>query len=171
MLAFLGRIESTGDPICIKFVRHYSLEAHKLCESFGCAPTLRGFERIPDDWFMVVMDSPPKGYVSLYDRTTISQSVLANISHQLKRFHEVGFVFGNVCDTNILVSRDHSKKFMMTDFDLAGKIGVIQYPLSFHVDGKGIWRPDDVEGGDLIQAEHDLAMLNHIANSHQEKVM
>jgi len=169
-LLFFGRIEGTGDPICIKFLPHYSPEAHKLCESFGCAPTLRGFERIPGDWFIAVMDRPPNNYVSLNDGT-VSQSVLANISHQLKRFHEEGFVYGNISDTNIWVSRDDSKKFMMTDFDLAGKVGIVRYPLGLDVDGKGIWRPDDVRGGELIRAEHDLAMLNHIAGSYQEKVL
>src|ERR1700732_1646428 len=53
-LIFRGR--DGGDDICIKFVRRYSKDAHLKCASLGFAPTLRGFQSIPGEWYMVIMD-------------------------------------------------------------------------------------------------------------------
>lgn len=50
-LLFFGTLPD-NEKICVKFVRRYSVEAHNICASMGCAPTLRSFERIEGGWFM-----------------------------------------------------------------------------------------------------------------------
>jgi len=48
--------QDANDQVCVKFVRSYSMGAHQWCGEMGFAPQLRGFERLPGGWFMVVMD-------------------------------------------------------------------------------------------------------------------
>lgn len=54
-LAFSSKTDK-GEDICIKFVTHYSKEAHEICASRGIAPRLRGYEMLRGGWQMVVMD-------------------------------------------------------------------------------------------------------------------
>ena len=50
---------------------------------------------------------------------------------------------------------------MIVDFDWAGRLGVVRYPMN--VNRVEIWRPDGVVDEDLIQAQHDLSMLEHMS--------
>jgi hypothetical protein len=59
-LVFFGIEETT--PICIKFVRRYSSEAHTFCASRGFAPELKGFDKLPGGWYMVVMEDISNTY-------------------------------------------------------------------------------------------------------------
>ena len=54
-LVFFGIEETT--PICIKFVRRYSSEAHLFCASRRFAPKLKGFNKLAGSWYMVVMEN------------------------------------------------------------------------------------------------------------------
>ena len=59
-LVFFGIEETT--PICIKFVRRYSSEAHLFCASRGFAPKLKGFDKLAGGWYMVVMENISDDY-------------------------------------------------------------------------------------------------------------
>src|SRR5713226_5686529 len=52
-LLFAART-TEGENICVKFVRHYSKDAHQLCASGDFAPALKGFESLPGGWYMVI---------------------------------------------------------------------------------------------------------------------
>ncbi|KIK78612.1 hypothetical protein PAXRUDRAFT_16777 [Paxillus rubicundulus Ve08.2h10] len=157
-LLFFGSLAST-DAICIKFVRRYSQQVHLRCASMGCAPALLGFESIPGGWFMVVMDALPSDYVCL-DNFQASDGCLGRIKDQLIQLHGDGFVHGDIRSTNIVVSKDETK-FMILDFDWAGKFGETRYPMN--VNTTEIHRPEGVIDGALIHAGHDIAMLDFIA--------
>ncbi|KAH0834040.1 hypothetical protein J3R83DRAFT_11293 [Lanmaoa asiatica] len=162
-LLFFGTSD-TETPICIKFVRHYSRDAHRHCAQSGFAPTLRGYEQIPGGWFMVVMDELV-GYKSLDDWTDrLPKPAFEEIRNQLNRLHNGDFVHGDVRDVNIMVREGTSMtlQFMIIDFDWAGKINVARYPP--YVNRKGIDRPDDAIDGELILAAHDHWMLENIIN-------
>ncbi|KAF9234386.1 hypothetical protein BU15DRAFT_52671 [Melanogaster broomeanus] len=156
-LVFFGSLVSTDD-ICIKFVRRYSQQVHLRCASMGCAPALLGFECIPGGWFMVVMHALPSDYVCL-DSFQASGGCLGRIRDQLIQLHRDGFVHGDIRSTNIMVLKDETK-FMILDFDWAGKIGETRYPMNVNTE---IYRPEGAIDGALIQAGHDIAMLDFIA--------
>jgi len=157
-LVFFG-IAGT-DEICIKYVKdHYPVDAHQACTSLGCAPVLLACEKLAGNWLMVVM-SALSNYSMLYHcrgRYRLPRSLFVDMSKQLKNFHSAGFVHGDIRDTNIMVSPDR-KKFMIIDFDWAGKLGLVRYPLNVN---KTIWRPDGMNSGEPIKAEHDMAMLKY----------
>ncbi|KAF9231109.1 hypothetical protein BU15DRAFT_56568 [Melanogaster broomeanus] len=160
-LVFFGSLVNTDnvDDVCIKFVRRYSPEVHSRCASMQCAPALRGFEAIPGGWHMVVMDALPSDYLSL-DNLQPSTDCLSRIKVQLVQLHQEGYVHGDIRSTNIMVSKDESR-FMFVDFDWAGRIGEIRYPMN--VNRTDIERPEGAVDGALIQAGHDIAMLISIA--------
>ncbi|KAF9222785.1 hypothetical protein BS17DRAFT_782582 [Gyrodon lividus] len=162
-LIFFGTLVedlATEIPICIKFVRRYSREAHLCCAQSGFAPTLRGFGPIPGGWFMVVMDELV-GYKSLADLTDrLPKSVFEAIRIQLNQLHSGGFVHGDVRDANIMVRKAAGGTFelMIIDFDWAGEVNAARYPP--YVNRNGIDRPDDADDGELILAVHDHWMLD-----------
>ncbi|KAF8422596.1 hypothetical protein L210DRAFT_3571233 [Boletus edulis BED1] len=164
-LLFKGTLDDKK-RIYIKFVRHYSKYAHLACASLGCAPTLHGFEVIPGGWFMVIMDDLEEDYIRFCDYTDIyghppTAELIDNITNALRQLHERGYVHGDVRETNILVSRVDKTKFVLVDFDWAGKIKEVRYPMNVNRT-ENLWRPDGAVDGALIMPEHDMAMLHDI---------
>lgn len=51
---------------------------------------------------------------------------------------------------------------MFVDFDWAGKIGEVRYPLNVY---RKIWLPPGVSDGALIKVQHDMDMLELIISS------
>ncbi|KAF8548570.1 hypothetical protein OG21DRAFT_1448999 [Imleria badia] len=165
-LVFFGTL--AGNPtirICIKFARRYSKEAHLHCAGLGFAPKLRGFEVLPGGWYMIVMDHLV-GYDVLADLPhthRLPRSAVEAIGTQLKTLHARQMVHGDIRDTNVLVKKDNRTKLMLVDFDWAGVEGVVRYPP--YVNYTDIQRPRDARDGQLIEAAHDLEMLNDIAET------
>ncbi|KAI5995839.1 hypothetical protein F5J12DRAFT_855433 [Pisolithus orientalis] len=161
-LIFFGALigESGSEvPICIKFVRRYSREAHEHCAKLGFAPTLRGCETIPGGWFMVVMDDL-QGYDTLDDVPNLPESVFSEIESKLATLHAAGFAHGDIRDTNIMVKREDRTTFMIIDFDWAGKINVVKYPP--YVNFVDIKRPGSARDGMPILKADDEWMLKQI---------
>ncbi|KIN98312.1 hypothetical protein M404DRAFT_31482 [Pisolithus tinctorius Marx 270] len=154
-LIFFGTL--AGEPLCIKFVRHYSMEVHLFSASRGRAPALRGFDVLHGGWYMVVMDSLD-GYKQLCD-VDPPPLVFERIRTHLDELHYHGYVHGDVRSMNIMVSGSDMTEFMFVDFDWAGKIGEVRYPLNVN---REIWRPPGVSDGALIKAQHDMDMLELI---------
>jgi serine/threonine protein kinase len=162
-LIFFGTLNE-GDaevPICIKFVQAYSQDAHMHCADAGVAPKLRGFEQLPGGWYMAVMDRLV-GYDVLADLPIelIPQSVFVGIGNQLKTLHAQKLVHGDIRDTNILLKSTDRTKFMIIDFDWAGKEDIVRYPA--FVNYTQIQRPDDARDGLPIKASHDDDMLGFL---------
>lgn len=158
-LIFFGEL-SNGQRVCIKFVRKYSKDAHLCCAALGCAPTLYGFETLPGGWFMVVMDAIGDDYVKLCD-TNPTRSALERVRECLVRLHRENYVHGDVRSSNIVVCQSDMNKVIVLDFDWAGKIGEVKYPMNVNR-AWDLWRPEGAVDGGLITAEHDMEMLGCI---------
>ncbi|KAI6114626.1 hypothetical protein EDD16DRAFT_1114208 [Pisolithus croceorrhizus] len=161
-LVFFGTESAEGsavvDRICIKFTRRYSPAAHEYCASMGCAPALRGFEKIPGGWFMVVMDDLSNDY-EILERMRVPVLTKSLIRTKLVEFHKAGFVHGDIRDINIMVSKSDNTQFRIIDFDWAGIAGEAKYPAFLNPE---VWRPEGATDGKIILAEHDDAMLNAV---------
>jgi serine/threonine protein kinase len=72
--------------------------------------------------------------------------------------HNARMVHGNIRDTNLLVRVDGTFGIKILDFDLAGHVGVVRYPIN--VNRVGIQRSMTASDGELVMAEHDLEMLD-----------
>jgi len=158
-LLFVGRL-SDERTVCIKFVRRYSDEAHKCCAQLGFAPQLVGFESLPGGWSMVIMDWLDSDEWSPLDETEITRGDIDTLKSNIILFHQRGYGHGDLRGTNILVSKSGPKHYMIVDFDWAGKLGFVRYPMN--VNKVDIWRPDSVTDEALIMADHDVEMLDHL---------
>jgi hypothetical protein len=163
-LLFIGTLQ-TGKRICIKFVRHYSDKAHAFCASMEFAPALIGFERLPGGWYMVVMDAIDQDYENLH-QAPHGTPVPHGITEKIVSLHQAGFVHGDIRDTNVMVRKDGEMGFMLVDFDWAGEIGVVRYPMNVNR-AENLWRPDGASDGNVITAHHDIQMLEKmLLNTH-----
>ena len=156
-LLFFGKL-SDGHDICIKFTRRYSQEAHSFCSSIRAAPELLGFQPIVGGWFMVVMDLIADCLE--FHESSPNPKILDDLQDILSRLHGEGFVHGDIRDTNIMVL-EGGERLMLVDFDWAGKVGEVRYPMNVYR-GERLWRPDGACGGELITAEHDIQMLENL---------
>ena len=178
-LIFFGETvgDVAGSKICMKFVRHYSPQAHEFCASKGNAPKLIAYNSLPGGWNLVVMDAldidndcfpqRPGSYrllseISLSDRQPLKETITSLI-RELHN-HNDGYVHGDLRDTNFVVRDD--KHFMLLDFDWAGPIQKTHYPM--YVNREDIRRPDGAWDGQKIVAEHDLDMLSYLFHPEQD---
>ena len=143
--------------ICIKFVRHYSKDAHALCACKGFAPLLKGFEQLPGGWYMVVMEMIGQDYYCL-SNFPYHYPHYRDIMRTLISLHQEGYVHGDIRHTNIMVKTDGAQGFKLVDFDWSGRIGQVRYPMNVYRSQR-LWRPLGAVDGQLIQADHDTKML------------
>jgi hypothetical protein len=164
-LIFFGKTDKNED-ICIKFVRSYSKDVHLRLALMGCAPVLRGFETIPGGWFMVVMDMLDGSY-QRFDLLLPGPELYESVMETVVSLHQKGFVHGDLRDTNIWVNGNCNERspsaFMLVDFDWSGVIGQVRYPMNMYV-GPDLRRPGGAFDGELILAEHDVAMVDIMFN-------
>jgi serine/threonine protein kinase len=157
-LVFCGK--AAGNLICIKFARQYSKETHLECTSLGFAPALRGFETLAGGWSMVVMDYLGDEY-ELLANSPVQASFLPEVREKVISLHQLGYVHGDIRTTNIMVKKSGEPGVMFIDFDWAGIIGTVRYPMN--VNTEEIKRPDGAIDGELIVAEHDMAMVDFLS--------
>ncbi|KAG1851653.1 hypothetical protein F4604DRAFT_1592308, partial [Suillus subluteus] len=155
-----------GNKICIKFVKHYSPEAHEFCASKGNAPKLIAYNSLHGGWKMVIMDAldidntqrpgsyRPLSAMAVLDRLPLKEAITSLI----EELHNAGYVHGDLRDTNFVVGDDN--QFMLFDFDWAGLIEEARYPM--YVNRTDIRRPEGARDGQKILAKHDLEMLKYL---------
>ncbi len=112
---------------------------------------------------MVVMDAIDEDYAELNTQPP-TPLIVDGIEAKIIELHQQGFVHGDIRDTNVLVRKDGMKGFMLVDFDWAGKIGDVRYPMNVNW-GDDLWRPEGARDGKLILPDHDLEMLRHMLNT------
>jgi serine/threonine protein kinase len=124
-LLFAAQTADSDETLCIKFVRHYSKDVHTFCASEGFGPTLKGFEKLPGGWYMVVMEMSGEDYCRLMDFPP-PYPHLDNITGKLTSLHQANYVHGDVRNTNIMVKMDGNQGFKLLDFDWSGRIGEVR---------------------------------------------
>jgi hypothetical protein len=167
-LIFYGKtvgLRDAGKPLFIKFVRRYSKAAHECCALQGYAPTLYGFEEVAGGWYMVVMEKLDQRYSLYHDihsnSNTISnehrQQIRDALSKCVDKLHSSEMVHGDIRDSNLLIRTDDTSDIKLIDFDWAGEVNVVRYPMN--VNCTDIRRPDTAYDGELVTKEHDLDMI------------
>ena len=153
-LVFFGSTDHE-EKICIKFARTYSEAVHLKCAYNGHAPALKGFQRLAGGWYMIVMEDLRDSH-----RNDITKQRLDHVKNLLMELHQDGYAHGDIRSSNILVG-DAEDEFVLLDFDWAGEIGTARYPMNLNR-SENLWRPEGARDGQLILAEHDIAMLEFL---------
>ena len=117
--------------IVVKFVHHYGLDVHKYLASEDMAPSVLHTEFLPGGWMVVVMDYVDgESPVSL--QTDSDKIKFDEFMNKLKgALRRKNFVHGDLRSPNIIKCED---KFMVVDFDWAGKNGEVKYPVTINMD-------------------------------------
>jgi hypothetical protein len=156
-LVFQCKAVANGSLLCVKFVRSYSKEAHLKSASLAFAPPLRGFQSIGGDWFMVVMDWVGIEY-QLLDESPMKEQFFSEVKDKLALLHQAGYVHGDIRPSNIMVRKDGKPGIIFLDFDWAGVIGEVRYPMN--INNVDICRPPHAVDAELIWADHDIQMAD-----------
>lgn len=85
------------------------------------------------------------------DEITVAREDVDSLISNISQLHQSGYGHGDLRATNVLVSTSDPKRFMVVDFDWAGTLGIVRYPMN--VNRLEIWRPDGVVDEALILAE------------------
>lgn len=111
---------------------------------------------------MVVMDQIDDSFVTLCNsKAGLSVDLRDLVLEKTARLHQAGYVHGDLRDTNLMVRENGQSGFMLMDFDWAGKIGEVCYPMNVNTDPE-LGRPAGAYDGELIRADHDIHMLQNI---------
>ena len=150
-------------PVVFKFVRSYSKDLHKHCADLAFAPLLLGFEELPGNWLMVVMEymDDYKPFSTFEDPASISTQLQQMVTELVASFHAQNLVHGAIRDSNLLVRvKDGKLGMKLIDFDWGGREGEVRYPAL--INKFTVVRPSSVIGGQLITTDHDLEMVKNI---------
>jgi serine/threonine protein kinase len=124
-----------------------------MLAELGLAPRLWFCERVEDagGLYVVVMD-----YVDSVGYSKQNSRASQWVRRAIKHLHSHGYVFGDLRDSNVLVTRPGIA--MLVDFDWCDKLGEARYPLDINLNKEEVkWHPDVCPGG-LIEMEHDEFM-------------
>ena len=159
-LLYMGSTEA--GQVVVKFVRSYSQDLHEHCASSALAPALLGFEKLAGDWFMVVMEylEDYEVFSEFKDRASISTQLRQMVTDLVASFHQLGFVHGDIRDSNLLVRIQDNLEMKLIDFDWGGKEGEVYYPVL--INNHTVYRPPEVVGGGFITTQHDRLMIDNI---------
>jgi serine/threonine protein kinase len=153
---------SNGSPLCVKYVRRYSKEAHCKSAEQEFAPRLRGFQDIGGGWYMVVMDWVGDEY-QLLDESHMKERFFSQVRDKVALLHQTGYVHGDIRPSNIMVRKDGEPGIILLDFDWAGKIEEVRYPMN--VNFADILRPTGARDGEFILADHDMEMVDLLSRN------
>ncbi|KAJ3887214.1 hypothetical protein GG344DRAFT_80954 [Lentinula edodes] len=159
-LVFTARTEGDQD-IIVKFgYGPYGVEAHQAAAESGFAPALLSHSNLAGGWWMVVMENLESDFQPCDDFDILEPSCKDAITESVSKFHKMGFVHGDLRDTNVFVRRKQDRwQCQLIDYDWAGREGEVVYPIgvySTHI----VWRPELHLDGQLITFEHDNLTVN-----------
>ena len=155
-LIFLATSDD-GERLLIKFTHRYGEDAHRACSDAGVAPRLHAVMEFPGGWLMVVMD-----YLDpeTFKHVSASDTGLKPAVHKaVDVLHDRGFVHGDIRGCNMMRTKvKGAGSALLLDFDWSGKHGEVRYPGG--INRTTVHRPIGVQGGELIQKEHDRGMID-----------
>jgi len=163
-LVFTARTKQAKDVI-IKFGSgHYGAKAHQAAVAAGLAPAILSYSHLPGGMWMVVMEPLENDFKSCDEFNELSDSLMKAVSTSLDHFHALGYVHGDLRDSNVFVrkhigpSEDVTWECRLIDYDWAGREGDVKYPLGVYCNDY-VWRPEKYMDGKPITAQGDRQMV------------
>ncbi|KAI5999722.1 hypothetical protein EDD15DRAFT_2193751, partial [Pisolithus albus] len=143
--------EAPRKKIVVKFVTRYGDDAHRTMAEAGFAPKLRYFGPIDNTEDAVSYDK--------LRMVKVPASVATHLPEAINHLHGAGFVFGDLRGPNVIVTPSDEITVRLIDFDWAGKVGEVTYPVLINEE---LQSAKDVKAMGLIDKEHDWSNLRSI---------
>jgi hypothetical protein len=151
--------------IIVKFGSgQYGAEAHQAAVTAGLAPAILSYSHLPGGMWMVVMEPLQNDFKPCDEFNELSGSLTTTIRTSLDLFHALGYVHGDMRDSNVFVrkrtgpSKDATWECKFIDYDWAGREGDVKYPIGVYNNGS-VWRPEQYMDGKVITPDDDRAMM------------
>ncbi|CAJ0847438.1 10441_t:CDS:2, partial [Entrophospora sp. SA101] len=126
-LLFLVEPDKINDScLLVNFVKKYGEDVHRFCHEAMISPKLVAVNPLAGGWMLVVME-----YLSADSFISLCDALLTNVEkHEAlelaidaaKKLHNAGYVHGNLCSSNLMISTK-DKRICILDFDYAGRKG------------------------------------------------
>ncbi|RDB30858.1 hypothetical protein Hypma_005976 [Hypsizygus marmoreus] len=170
-VTFLASLDEDDRHIVVKFVPRYAEVAHRILADLDLAPNLIHCGAISEEGLaygelrMVVMDFVEgKTLAALYNSGELSRDIKAAVRRGIEALHDEDLVYGDIRRPNIMIvdptgsyaGASLGERVRFLDFDWAGKLGKVRYPLHLC---SYIRETAGVLDYDMITKEHDIRML------------
>ncbi|CAJ0920145.1 21321_t:CDS:2 [Entrophospora sp. SA101] len=133
-------VESKGNCTIVKFSRRYPKDIHLKCSELGLTPNIDKL---------------------LHNNPNQADCIKSAVEKTVNRFHNAGFVHGNMHANNIFGYLNCSKiHIKIVGLSWAGYEGKARYP--FFLKKDKIQRDEGATDGNLITKEHDRYLINQI---------
>lgn len=156
-----------GCKIIVKFgYGRYGVDAHKAAAHYGLAPALLSHTDLTGSWWMVVMQILEDNFKPCDEFDDLEQPCKDAIEEALSNFHNLGFVHGDLRDTNVFVRFYNGRwECQLIDYDWAGREGEAVYPIRVY-STTSVWRPRRYMDGTLITSDHDKRTMKEFFLQH-----
>lgn len=187
------RVVEDGTPLCVKFSKRYSSEAHKAACDAGIAPALRAVNAVCD-WIMIVMDDITAEYSNtMWDikyrgkkagtgkrkakpqeehaaqprvKPAVSlEEVQKQVEAILKVLHAKGWAHGDVRDCNMLM-RNEDVSAEKADFQIVDwdwAGRLSEVKYPRAINREDVIRPPNALASKAITAEDDMWMASQLS--------
>jgi hypothetical protein len=164
-LVFEARTEH-GVNIFVKFGNgRYGVEAHQAAATCGLSPALLSYQELDGGMWMVVMKPMRPEFKPCDELEFIPEACAQVIWKTVKEFHSLGFVHGDLRDTNVFVCREEDTwTCLLLDFDWSGKPKEVRYPLGVY-STQDVWRPKPHMDGEHITVWHDDSTVENFLSA------
>ena len=165
-MVFEGKLYST--TVMVKICKgKYGEAVHRAMTDEDHSPRLIDCLKVTDDTFLVVMEKFDSEMLDVYWKSVVEcekESKRRTIEQQLRNIlsfmHRQRYVHGDLREPNILVSGKSEIKLKIVDFNWAGKVGEVVYPLDLNTNAFKTAKP-----GKKILMEHDSAQVDYIISN------
>ena len=164
-LVFTARTKQ-GKYVIVKFGSgQYGANAHQAAVTAGLAPAILSYSHLPGGMWMVVMEPLEIDFKPCDEFNEISDSLMQAVMTSIDRFHALGYVHGDLRDSNVFVrertgpSKDVTWECRLIDYDWAGREGDAIYPLGVYCND-AVWRPEKYMDGKPITTQSDRQMVD-----------
>ncbi|CCI42272.1 hypothetical protein ABG067_004226 [Albugo candida] len=140
-----------GRQVIVKFATKYGKKVHEFCALQGFAPKLLACEKLPSEWFFIVMEKVDQLQLLTVVVDQHRPKILDDLKTIKKRLCDVKFVDGDLREGNVLWDV-RSEQVVLIDFDWAGKENKGVYPPFMN---NAIKWPDGAESEMPLRVEHE----------------
>ncbi|KAI0338807.1 hypothetical protein BDW22DRAFT_1362524 [Trametopsis cervina] len=154
--------------VVVKFSAKYGTDAHHAVADGTYAPKLHFCEKVIGGQQMVVMDRVNGQRMCGFPLKSLPRSVFEDVQKALKILHSKDIVFGDLRDTNVMIttSGDGKKGAMLLDFDWADAEGKGRYPALINTELIGQELAPDISDGGLMHKKHDEYALRRLVSQY-----
>lgn len=149
--------------VVVKFSIGYGTDAHHAVADGTYAPKLHICERVIGGQQMVVMDRVDGKPMHEERHHSLPRSVFEDLEKALKIIHDKGLVFGDLRDTNVMITKSDGKVgAKLVDFDWADVEEKGKYPALINTSLIGTELDPDIGPVGFMYKKHDEYALRNL---------